>query len=134
MKINAKIISEKVDHYIDLMLECECEEPDQNEIISGAEPEEGEKQKSKIIDDLVDEELELLNDDEDDIDSEKDLNAEDGKTPDEEDVEEGIGTAIWHAVNPAAKKAAEIAAKNARKKMLSTVRKGAEIASNTRYA
>jgi hypothetical protein len=92
MKINSKLISEKVDYYIDMMLINECEEPDPNEVTNGEEPEEGEKQKQEIIDDIM-EELELLNDDEDDLDSEKDLDDEDGGNTgdEEEDVDEGVG-------------------------------------------
>lgn len=108
MKINSKIISEKVDYYIDLMLESDSKEPDPNDITNGEEPKEGESQKDEIIDD-IEEAFELLNDDdEDDIDSEKDLNAADGKDSDEEeDVEEGFLSGLFKG--GAAAKAARIA-------------------------
>jgi hypothetical protein len=86
MKINAKLISEKVDYYIDLIFEC-----DENAIETGVEPEEGEKQKKEIIDDITEEDFKLLNDEEDDIDSEKDLDKEgDGKEEKDEEEPEDV--------------------------------------------
>jgi len=91
MKISAKLISEKVDYYIDLILLNEMEEPEQNEIEFGEEP--SKNQKSEIIDDIMemDEELQILHDeDEDDIDSEEDLDSKDGKGEKKKDEEESV--------------------------------------------
>ena len=94
MKINSKIISEKVDYYIDLMLECECKEPEENEIPTGEEPKEGEKQKDEIIDDIMEEDMEVLHDEDDDIDNEKDLDSKDGKKEDEVKIESYLASLL----------------------------------------
>lgn len=96
MKINSKIISEKVDHFIDLLWESdEC--PDTNDIPNGEEPEEGKTEYDKILKD-IEEEFELGDDKVNQTDECDDLKEND-------DIEEGI----FSSLSPAARKAARIA-------------------------
>jgi len=69
MKINSKSILEKVDYYIDLLVE--EKEPEKNEITSGKDPKCVKKQIDDIEDENlgegIDETFEILNDEDEDL-------------------------------------------------------------------